>query len=71
MHGGTVSASLNGARRALTMNGPGTFLLTSYNGYTGGTTVNGGTLVLNYPGVGAITAVLAGGSNLTITTAAP
>jgi autotransporter-associated beta strand protein len=45
----TLSGVISGSG-ALTLNGPGTLTLTGTNTYRGGTTVNGGLLLLNTPG---------------------
>jgi autotransporter-associated beta strand protein len=56
---GTISANLNGTG-AFTKSGAGTLILGGTNSYTGGTTVNGGTLLVSGT-VGAIT-VASGGT---------
>jgi autotransporter-associated beta strand protein len=56
---GTISANLNGTN-SFTKSGAGTLILGGTNSYTGGTTVNGGTLLVNGT-VGAIT-VASGGT---------
>jgi len=56
---GTISANLNGTS-SFTKSGAGTLILGGTNSYTGGTTVNGGTLLVNGT-VGAIT-VASGGT---------
>ena len=68
--GGTISAVLAGSV-GLTKTGAGTLIFTNHNTYSGGTLVNGGTLVLDAPsddpnGCGA---ALANSSSLTISNA--
>ena len=50
LQGGTASAVLGGAAAPLTMNGPGTALLTAANTYGGLTTITAGTLALGASG---------------------
>ena len=45
----TISGGLSGAGESLTVNGPGTVVLSGASGYTGGTTVVGGTLAITSP----------------------
>jgi autotransporter-associated beta strand protein len=60
---GSVSATLAGSA-ALTKNGSGTAFLTGFNSYTGGTTINAGTLLLGAENALSITGgvTLTGGS---------
>ena len=51
--GKTINSTINGTMSgtgALVVNGPGTLTLSASNTYTGGTTVNGGVLALNFNG---------------------
>ena len=65
--GASVSAVLAGASAALTKNGGGTVALWGNNTYGGGTTVSGGTLLVNNTagsGTGSGTVTVAGGGTL-------
>lgn len=65
--GGVIS----GANDGLIINGGGTVTLTGANSYTGGTTVNAGTLLLNFAGSGApATNIISASSSLFLNGAA-
>ena len=55
----TISGAING-QGGLTVNAPGTLVLSGANGYTGGTTVSAGTLVLSN------SSAIAAGTGLTV-----
>jgi autotransporter-associated beta strand protein len=61
----SISALLAGTN-GLAITGSGTLVLTNANTFSGGTTVNGGTLALDYNVGDAVTGTLAGGNPVTV-----
>jgi len=68
----TLATALTSSGGSLTKSGSGTLTLTAANTYTGGTTVNAGTLALGFGsgGVGTIRGALTIGSGATVVTSA-